>query len=116
MASLPLRRISEISAPCSARRVRAARRSTPPFPASLFPDCVQTSSDSEHSSIRCLLNRTRCSVSLVAVQPGTEEATMLDNVAAIYSTAYFAAQMGMLIGFSTVRLSDILVGFDRAVA
>jgi hypothetical protein len=28
---------------------------------------------------------------------------MLDIVAAIYATAYFAAQMGLLIGFSPVR-------------
>jgi len=39
---------------------------------------------------------------------------MLDNVAAIYATAYFAAQMGLLIGFSPVRRAAKLGTFAAA--
>jgi len=39
---------------------------------------------------------------------------MLDNVAAIYATAYFAAQMGLLIGFSPVRRAAKLGAFAAA--
>jgi hypothetical protein len=41
---------------------------------------------------------------------------MLDIVAAIYATAYFAAQMGLLIGFSPVRREAKLAAFAAAAA
>ena len=41
---------------------------------------------------------------------------MLDNVAAIYATAYFAAQMGLLTGFSPVRRAAKLGAFAAAAA
>jgi len=41
---------------------------------------------------------------------------MLDIVAAIYATAYFAAQMGLLIGLSQVRGVTKLAAFASAAA
>src|SRR5260370_17796488 len=41
---------------------------------------------------------------------------MVDIVAAIYATAYFATQMGLLIGFSPVRRAAKLGAFAAAAA
>jgi hypothetical protein len=45
-----------------------------------------------------------------------QEITMLDIIAAIYGTAYCAAQIGLLIGFSPVRGATKLAAFAAAAA
>src|SRR5216683_2658009 len=48
--------------------------------------------------------------------PTRQEITMLDIIAAIYGTAYCAAQIGLLIGLSPVRGITKLAAFAAAAA